>query len=375
MSVQLLPGASIPLGGYIGYPGGQPALATALTIDATGEKVAFVGRVWHGARTGSKSVRTVGFRFGAVTKAGGSGLTVSLQDVSTAAGPPMQPDETQDQTVAIANGNASFASDTWIQTGNLSADRPVAFGELLAVVIEFDGSGRQGADSVVVSGLVGAQTGPSHHAMSLLKTASFAVQPVVPNVILGFTDGTFGTLMGAFPFSALGTIAYNTGSASDEIALEVSFPGPVQIDAVGGIWTHANASADAEVVVYSGTSALSTQEVYGDHGTANTAYRPAAVLLDAALSLDANTTYRVALKPTSANNVTVNYFDVVNADHLQAHIGGTAWRYIDRADAGAWNSATTTRRPFLWPHVCGIDDAVSVGGGGGGRRPRLVTVS
>src|SRR5262245_9299830 len=111
-----------------------PALSTLLLIDATGEEAAFCGRVFFPVRSGTKDVRKVGFRFGAVTKAGGSALTVSLQDVNLGTGPTMQPDETQDQTVAVANADAGFTSNAWYQTGALSADRTVALGELLAVV-------------------------------------------------------------------------------------------------------------------------------------------------------------------------------------------------------------------------------------------------
>jgi len=130
-----------------------------LLIDATGEMAAFCGRVWFSARSGTKNLSRVGFRFGAVTKSGGSGLTVSLQDVTLSAGPPMQPDGTQDQTVAIANGNASFASNTWIRTGTFSASRTVTYGDLLAVNVEYDGGGRTNPDSVIVNTIVAGQTG------------------------------------------------------------------------------------------------------------------------------------------------------------------------------------------------------------------------
>jgi hypothetical protein len=131
--------------------GTAPGFANSLLIDATGEKIAFIGRFWNKDRA-TKNITKVGFCFGAVTKAGGSGLTVSLQNVNLGAGPPFRPDEIQDQTVAIANGDAAFATNTWYQTAALSTNRTVAFGELLAVVIEYNGAGRLGSDSVVVRG-------------------------------------------------------------------------------------------------------------------------------------------------------------------------------------------------------------------------------
>src|SRR5688572_26574526 len=111
-----------------------PNLSNNSPIDATGEQFAISGPVWFKEGTGTKDITRVGFSFGTITKAGGSGLTVSLQNVSAVAGPPLQPDGTQDQTVAIANGNAAFASNTWIRTDALSANRTVSFGENLSVV-------------------------------------------------------------------------------------------------------------------------------------------------------------------------------------------------------------------------------------------------
>jgi hypothetical protein len=367
MSVQTLPGMSIPWHGIPPMAQATPSLGTTLVIDATGEKVAFCGRVFFPSRTGTKDIRTLGFRFGTVTKAGGSALTVSLQNVLNAgAGYPMVPDETQDQTVAIANADAAFVSNTWLQTGNLSADRTVAFGELVAVVLEYDGSGRLGADTVMLSGLAAQNAGPTHGATGVLKTASWAAQATIPNLILGFSDGTFGTLQGAFPFSALASVSYHSGTAgADEYALELTFPGPVKIDGGGGTWGLTNSSTDVELICYDGTTPMTdgTAVIDADYG-ATASVRPGVGPFAAMLSLAANTTYRLALKPTAASAVLLSYIDVAAAGHFQAHVGGEAWAMTSRVDGGAWAAPTATRRPFLWPYVCAIDDAV--GGAGGG---------
>lgn len=366
MAVQTLAGVSVPWGVLPPSVAVAPAFSTALVIDATGEKVGFSGRVWFAARTGTKAIRKIGFRFGAVTKAGGSGLTVSLQDptgvTGAGTGGPMVPDETQDQTVAVANGDAAFAANTWYQTGDLSADRTVSFGDKLSICWEYDGGGRLGADTVTIAGLGATQSGHAHSCVAALKTASWAVAAVVPNVILEFSDGTFGTLMGAFPCSAISSIAYNSGSAADEIALEMTWPGPLKIDGVGGIWTPSAAGADFDVVVYDGTSAMSngTVAVDGDDAT-GAAQRFGYAQLPGMVTLAANTTYRIALKP-NATNITLVYFEVAAAGHFQAHVGGEAWAYTTRVDAGSWAAATTTRRPFLWPYVCAMDDGAGSGG-------------
>jgi len=135
------------VGAYVPWPINSmtPGFSSTLVIDATGEQAAQLGQVWFPARTGSKTINKVHFRFGAVTKAGGSGLQVSLQDVSLTAGPPAQPDGVVDQYRAIANGEATFAANTWYTSGLLTSDgtdtgtkRTVNFGDLVACVLEYD---------------------------------------------------------------------------------------------------------------------------------------------------------------------------------------------------------------------------------------------
>ena len=335
-----------------------------MLIDATGEKVAFIGRVWNKDR-GSKDITKVGFRFGTVVKAGGSALIVSLQNVSLTTAV-IQPDETQDQTVAIANANASFASNTWIQTGALSANRTVTFGELLAVVVEFDGGGRLGSDTVNISGLAGVETGTSHASTMSHKTGgAWAISTLTNNIILEFTDGTFGTLDKGYPASAVTTTAFNSDTAgADEYAMEFTLPFPVKVDGAYIYLSITGTSSDFDVVLYDGTTAMTGGTVSIDaHSVINTGnQRILFVPFTAEISLTANTTYRLALKPTTANSVTLLQVDVSANGHFQAWAGGTAWNTTSRVDAGSWAAVTATRRPLMGIRVSACDDGV--GGGG-----------
>lgn len=127
------------------WPAISSFTTTGLLIDATGEKAAFIGRV---TKTGN--IRKAHFWISALTKAGGSAWTASLQDVDLANGPPMRPDGTQDQTAAVSNASAAVG---WYTTPAFSTDRAVTRGDRLAFVLEFDGSGRLGADSLTLGGL------------------------------------------------------------------------------------------------------------------------------------------------------------------------------------------------------------------------------
>jgi hypothetical protein len=331
------------------------SLATSGVIDATGEKVAMIGPVYNKDRA-SKDITKVGIRFGAVTKAGGSGLTLSLQDVDATAGPPLTPDGTQDQTVAIAA--ADVTANTFLKTNALSASRTVAFGEMLAVVVEFDGGGRLGADSFVINTVAVSGTTVGLDTSSSLFTASWASLGQPPLVLFEFTDGTFGGLSGGMAISDLTAIGqFGQTSATDEYALRFQVPYICKVD---GLWmlmrTVAN-TANFEAVLYNGTTALATvahDANMTDSTSGNRVFR--AHLSE--VTLYPGNTYYVALKPVNAasTGILFNYFDVSHNDHLQAHAGlGDAreWYLASRADLGAW-SPTTTRRPQFGIHISAI---------------------
>jgi len=349
---------SIPGGLWFPRPIQITAFASAI-IDATGEKIAFVGPV-STPNQGSKSIRKVGFRFGTVTKAGGSALTVSLQDVDLAAGQPMRPDGTQDQTVAIANADAAFASNTWIQTGNLSADRTVTHGELLAVVVEFDGAGRLGADSVAISV---PNTGLLGHSALVLFTGSW-VATAATGVLLEFSDGTFGTLEWGYPISNVATHNFHVNTAgADEYGIEFQVPWECAVD--GAWWQGASGgtAGDFEVILYSGTTPMTNGTISVDGHTLTSG---STFLFQrsfpGAITLAANTSYKLALRPTATTGFLLHYVDVAAAGYMAALDGGTNIVQASRLDQGAWAAATTTRRPLMGLKLCAFHDGAAGGG-------------
>jgi hypothetical protein len=334
---------------------------TSTVIDATGEKIALIGRHFNKDRA-TKDITKVGIVFGAVTKAGGSALTLSLQDVSLTAGPPFQPDETPDQTVAIAN--AAITANTFLMSGALSANRTVAFGDLLAVVIEFDGAGRLGADSIAISRAT-AGAGPRELLQSGLsfKTASWARVAALPLVIFEYTDGTFGTFSDCWPCSDHASVAIDAGSTPDEYGLEFALPFACTVD---GAWaTFFNtANAEVDVVLYDGTTAMTNGTVSADlnaMATSGTNYH-VHVVDYAPIALDANHTYRLMVKPTTANTLHCPSFDVSVAGHMQAVPMGASFVSASRTDAGAFTTLAT-RRPFMGIRLAGVE--VAAGGGSG----------
>ena len=79
--------------------------------------------------------------------------------------------------------------------------------------------------------------------------------------------------------------------------------------------------------------------------------------------LTANTYYRLVVKPTTANNITVVDYTFASVALMDAISGGQYCHKTERTDAGAWTD-TTTRRPWMGFLIDQLDDGV--GGSGGG---------
>lgn len=351
------------------FPMALPAFAappllniSSQLIDATGEKIAFMG--YPQVQDIGKSLVSVGFRFGPVTKAGGSALTVSHQDVNLTVGPPEQPDEVIDGQAAIANANAAFVSSAWIDVAAFDIPRTITAAPF-AIVIEYDAAGRLGADSVILTGHnpVSANVVNAIGTASL-KTAGWATIGNLQNVLFVFGDGSFGSFIDAYPCETLNITAFNTGSVADEFALEFTVPFSVKVDAVwASVVVPANSNPD--LVLYDGVTVMTTVSIDANVVGSTSIPRPIRVSLPTVQQLDAGHTYRLAVKPTTATSVTIYDYAVNNTNHLQAWPGGTAYHLATRVDAGAWTTLAN-RRPLMGLYSSAVDIPAGGGGGAGG---------
>ncbi len=342
----------------LGVIGGIPCgNSGTLIMDAATEKIDMCGRVRYYGTDPHKHISKVWIRFGAVTKTAGTGLTLSLQDVSTTTGPPMQPDAGADQTVAIAP--AGITANTWYQTGALSGTRQVVQGELLAVVLDFDGTGWLSADSFALQ----SSSDYAGDAMSSLNClASHAPSGTWsttvfrwPVVVLEFDDGHFGTLGDSMP--SPGTTAYNSGTNPEERGLRFQTPFPCKcVGATVALALAAN--AECAVSLYSvtgGSTPLATVAIDLNTISAAASTRLLTVLWPE-VELTANTTYYIAVRATTANNVTLNEWTVGAAGHWEAYPMGTTWYEATTTDAGVNWVDVTTMRPCIFPLLSAVDD-------------------
>jgi hypothetical protein len=334
-----------------------PAFGATAVIDATGEKIAMCGRVFFPSRSGLKNIARVQFMWGAVVKTGNSALTLSLQDVSLTAAP-LQPDGVADQTVAIAP--AEITANSWFRSNPFNTTRTVANGDLVSVVVEFDGAGRLGSDSFIVNGQVAAaaaavfvfgQCAISHF------TAAWVTLTSIPIIVLEFDDGSFGTLLGSLPVKAINTHIYNLNTAGiDEHAVVINVPFRCKVD---GLWVGITIgpTSDFSIVLYSGTTVLETVAIDANSFGGTTPRYVWASIPEREFA--PNTDYYVSLKPTTANNVSAYSFDVDNAAHWALHDGGVAVKYASRVDNGAW-TPTATRRFLAGVSISQFDDGTGV---------------
>jgi hypothetical protein len=317
----------------------SPVLGSVL-INATGQKIAAMGRVWH-RFAGPKQIERVWWRLHTIVKAGGSALVTSLQDVNLAAGPPQQPDGTIDQSVALLNAAIATGMN---RSGVLSAKRAVSRGDLMSMVLEFDGAGRLGSDSIAIQTLQlpGSSSRSLDNTVSRYDGSAWVNQSSQPYNLLEFDDGTFGCL-GAWPMNGVAAVAFNSGSTPDERGARIEVPAPMRI--LGIALPHqVAAGGDAEVVLYDDADQVlavatidgSAVEVLGQ------ARRVEAIFPDDVL-LKPGRGYRVTVKPTTGNSVTVFEYSVTDAAHWQAWPGPTSWQLTTRADGGAWTDTPTTR--------------------------------
>lgn len=331
----------------------SPGFSNHGTIDATGEKIAWCGRFWHPDGPGTYEITRIHFRWGSViTKAGGSALTLSLQDVDLANGAPIRPDGTPDETVAITNGSIGTAG-TWFRSGALSANRSIAYGELLSAVLEFDGAGRLGSDLIRTGGPTATM---QQNAVSAYDGSWSASNFVQPNVAFECDDGTFGCFnigMSHFIASAQTLNQYNSGSTPDERALALIPAVTMTIDAISGLLSNSAGTADFDIVIYQGTTAIHTQSIDGNALAQNDS-RIHTIPLSSEVTLTAGTQYYIALKPTTANYVTWYYATIYNGEMMRLHGYPATTGEATRTDAGSWSAIDTTKLPLVCLHVCDV---------------------
>lgn len=289
-----------------------------------------------------------------------NGIRISFQTVDTSTG---LPNGTQSQYRDITGTIVGGWQTPGLMTSNGTdggTKRTVSAGELLGIVIDFVTF--VASDSIApgyLSTLVGYRSGMyvcdgSSGTYSKLLT-------MVPIFALLYDDGTYGVFPAGGGWPAIPTQnTFNSGSTPDEYALRFKLPYKAR---TLGIYQVQEFDNVCDMVLYDASSnVLDTISVDPDirnnaNGGYFCQYWPAGPY-----TFEANTVYRISMKPTSTSNVIRHGWQLPTSGALAGMPAGVEWYLSTRTNAGAWTD-DQTQVPWLGLLVNGLEFTSSGSGG------------
>lgn len=345
-----------------------PAFTNSTALTGSTELYAWSGPIFQPGMTGTKNIdRIEQICFGPVTKAGGSGMTLSIQGVLATTGVPMRPDGVIGQSVAIANSDAGFVSNSNYTSGLLSSTRAVSQGDLISIVLGYDGAGRLGADSVVCRGLgnlstSSQMTNEKQSGVARYNGTTWAQTAFFNNAIVRFTDGSFASLTSAnWPGAVPNTYSFSSTSVTrNEMAAVIRIPFDCQIDALY-IASLSGASADYDVVLYNAAGSALVAVTVDASQTNSTGSGRWQIVTIPITNISKNVDYYVAIRPSTANALSAYTVAPINAAHLAIWPGNAIGMMVERLSLGAWSAPSTTEKFLAGYRLYAID--IPTGGG------------
>lgn len=336
---------------FIGPFSGMPFLGVSgsgITLDAVGESIAVIGKVFLEGATGSKTISSAGggsLRIGTSTTASvfvnaGTNLRIGIQDITGASG---LEDGTFDVFGDLVGGTDTFPTSSFHTVAMDSGTKTLSHLQEVAIVIEM--TARGGADTATV----GTNANSSNYPYSTADTGGGVVKATVLGTFsigVVFDDGTIGWIAGVMSGLGLGSTGnFNSGSNPNEIGNHFTLPNTMTTSVLG-VYGSAIGTTDAfDVVVYSdpfGTPvAIATASVnpliYG-----NTTVAVARLNLASELTLLRDTPYAIVMKPTSVNDVTMRRVVLSTGNEVfrRNTLLGENWGGVSRA-SGAFTADNT----------------------------------
>lgn len=354
--------------------------ATDITLDADEEEVQIIGRVCLAGGSGSKPFGTAG---SAVAWLPGASITFADDGASD---PTLRVGVKQASSVDAANGPAARAtigaaafdvyddlvggtdtitSTTWREDAmSAGTGFTVSQGDLIAVCFHLDKPGA-GAQSVKVRGAAGSQASTGFPSVTLVTSGpTYTTQNVHANIVLKFNDGTLGWVDPCDVFSAVTAVTVGNGNI---YANYVRLPFDCKVDAVGAILNPGSGNttnfdfglwSDPSTPMTNGTISVDPQIV----GVA--AQRPFFMPLPAEVSLSKNTDYALGVKQNGATAVSLAYYDVGAAGHLQPNgLDSNTYAVLSTAGGAFAQQNSGLRRALMFVRISQVDDGTGSGGG------------
>lgn len=348
---------------------------TASTMDAAGESVAFIGKIYIEGAAASKTISSAGgkivFRTGTVTFANaGTNFRVGVQDVAATG----LEDGTFDVYADLTGGGGGLASNTWYELAMTNGTKTINHLDTVAICMEMTAMG--GADSVVIQSY-GTQTFGLTDSNFPYRTIDVGSGPTRnPGGTLGsmiiFDDGTLGWIEGGWfspGMQTTSTQTYNSGSTPDEYAGVFQVPFKMS---VMGVYLRVGSIASTdnfEIILYSDAQGTPVAERivtvdpnYTGSASANNAYW----VSFSSITLSPGLWYALSMRPTTANNLTIAYINIgasFGNKYKKMLPFGTNCKFSSRTNqSGAFSEVQTYYQPIFGLWVDKLDD----GAGGSG---------
>lgn len=271
-------------------------------------------------------------------------LRIGLQDPDTTTSP-IRGDGTFDVYADLVGGTDTITNYGPRQDAMESGSKTLSDRDI--VTIAFTMTARGGTDAVYV--YTSYLTFPQNSNMLLptvsQSTGSWAATNLGSIGGIVFDDGTVGWIDLMSPVSDDGSIAYNSGSATDEYGNAFTVLGEIEIDALGAMMTMSSASADWEFCLYSdpmgSPTLIEAVTMDATYLYVSTTMRNITATLSSRRTLSPGT-YGITIRPTTANNVTIGDHELVVPGFSKGRSPGTSYA-IGRADnSGAFSNIYTT---------------------------------
>jgi hypothetical protein len=288
-----------------------------------------------------------------------NGIRLSFRDIAADG----FPDATNDQFRDIPTG--SIAAGTWMVPGLMTDDgtdtgvkRSVTKGDWLGCLVGFVSF--VGGNSVTTAGIA-TTVGRDNNSYFVNDNVGWNKNSFATlqwQMGLKYDDGTYANISPELlPIVLLISNAFASNSTPDEYALRFQVPVECELSAV---MLRMTANNFFDLVLYdAGDNVVFTVTHDPDFsiGGGNL------VIVVPDTILTANSTYRLAVKPTTTSSITL-YSTTVNVNaNFGAFPGGIEFYRSTRTDGGAWTDSNITR-PWMNLFFNGIDGGSSGGGGG-----------
>lgn len=289
-------------------------------------------------------------------------IKVSFQDLDSND----LPDGTADQYRVITVG--SFSS--WVAPGLMTSDgtdsgtkRTVTRGQKLAAVIEFV---TPNTGDVIAIGSLELLEDTFRRGIAgagKYQGGAWTKQNALGSAALRYEDTVYHSMFEFIPADSLTASAFSSGTSPNEIGLQFSFQAPVRIGGASFCILPLSSSVPFDVVVYDENgNVLETVSTKAYTALApNDSYSYWTVKFSQDIFVPANVGYRVAIKPTSANNISMMILYMPNATvahnvygYLDTGANQHRWLYIERT-GGIDFEESETIIPLISLNVTGSD--------------------